>query len=202
MVVIIKKLADNPLLKPDPPQFDEDDQPKKKGQMKTVELEKTIFRIGNLLQMSFGQLGANIIQDTVNNGDGSLDIMIPGGRINSIFMICKINQFVDYSEVLKTNLTDFLNKITSIVHECAFRWNGWANQTEGDKYVLTWTLPELSTGKNSYDAEKNELVQEQRTEMADSSLIAAIKIVSEVRRANQFNIYFRKQHFKLRSFLK
>lgn len=31
-------------------------------------------------------------------------------------MVCKINQFNDYTEVLKTNLTDFLNKITSIVH--------------------------------------------------------------------------------------
>ena len=132
--------------------------------MKTVELEKTIFRIGNLLQMSFGQLGAIIISETVTSGDGSLEIMIPGAKINAIFMICKINQFIDYSEVLKTNLTDFLNKITSVVHECAFRWDGWANQNEGDRYVITWKLPELSTGKNSNDAEKNEIVQEQRTE--------------------------------------
>ena len=29
--------------------------------------------------------------------------------------------------------------------------------------------------------------------MADKSLIAAIKIVSEIRRTNKFNIYFRKQ---------
>jgi len=28
--------------------------------------------------------------------------------------------------------------------------------------------------------------------MADSSLIAAIKIISEIRRANQFNPYYRK----------
>lgn len=28
--------------------------------------------------------------------------------------------------------------------------------------------------------------------MADESLITAIKIVSEIRRANQFNVYFRK----------
>ena len=29
--------------------------------------------------------------------------------------------------------------------------------------------------------------------MADKSLIAAIKIVSEIRRTNKFNIYYRKQ---------
>jgi len=42
--------------------------------------------------------------------------MIPGQKINAIYMICKINQFVDYTEVLKTNLTDFLNKISEVVH--------------------------------------------------------------------------------------
>lgn len=35
-------------------------------------------------------------------------------------------------------------------------------------------------------------MQEQRTEMADEALISAIKIVSEIRRAQQFNVYFRK----------
>ena len=62
MVGIIKTLADNPLKKPDPPTYDEDDD-LSKGQMKTRELQRTIFRIGNLLQMSFGQLGSNIIRD-------------------------------------------------------------------------------------------------------------------------------------------
>ena len=48
MVSIIKTLAENPLDKPEPPQFEEDEGVKKE-QMKTVELQKTIFRIGNLL---------------------------------------------------------------------------------------------------------------------------------------------------------
>jgi len=46
--------------------------------MKTVELQRTIFRIGNLLQMSFGQLGAVIIKENFGSGDGSLEINIPG----------------------------------------------------------------------------------------------------------------------------
>ena len=83
---------------------------------------------------------------------------------------------------MKTNLTDFMNKISSIVHECAFRWDGWANTTEGDKYLMTWKLPNLDTNSNDY--EKNESLQEKKTEMADESLITAIKIISEIRRAN------------------
>ena len=46
--------------------------------MKTNELQKTIFRIGNLLQMSFGQLGAITVKEQVSSGDGNLEIMIPG----------------------------------------------------------------------------------------------------------------------------
>ena len=83
-----------------------------------------------------------------------------------------------------------MNKITCIVHSCASRWDGWANATNGDKFIITWKLPEIEA--NSNDFERNEALQEQRTEMADESLITAIKIVSEVRRANQFNVYFRK----------
>jgi len=91
MVGIIKTLADDPLKKPEPPQFDDEDSQQSKGQMKTRELQKTIFRIGNLLQMSFGQLGAIIMRDQQNTGDGTTDIMIPGHKINAIFMICRIN---------------------------------------------------------------------------------------------------------------
>ena len=61
--------------------------------------------------------------------------------------------------MLKTNLTDFMNKITSIVHQSAYRWNGWANATEGDKYVITWKLPDLEQN-NGNDFEKNEQLQE------------------------------------------
>lgn len=42
--------------------------------------------------------------------------MIPGNKINAIFMVVKLNRFVDYTEVLRSNLTDFLNKVSSTVH--------------------------------------------------------------------------------------
>lgn len=55
MVGIIKQLADDPLQKPEPPIFTEDEiNSKAKNQLKTVELQKTIYRIGKLLQMCFG----------------------------------------------------------------------------------------------------------------------------------------------------
>ena len=138
--------------------------------------------------MSFGQLGAIIIRDQVSSGDGNLEIFIPGHKITAILMVVKLNGFVDYAEILKTNVSEFLNKIISILHQCADRWDGWANKTDGEKFLISWKLPEA---EQTNDVEKNEQVMEMRTELADKSLIAAVKIVSEIRRANQFNVYFK-----------
>lgn len=157
--------------------------------MKTAELSKTIFRIGNLLQMSFGQLGAVVIKENSSQGDGNFEIMIPGHRINVIFMVCRVNKYVDYCEVLKTHMTEFINRIVGILHECALRWDGAANKSEGEKYLITWKLPNT---ENQTDNEKNEWLMEQRTEMADKCLIAAVKIVSEMRRATNFSSFYRK----------
>ena len=45
---------------------------------------------------------------------------------------------------------------------------------------MTWKLPDT---EQTTDNEKNEQLLEQKTELADKSLIAAIKMVSEMRRA-------------------
>lgn len=139
--------------------------------------------------MSFGQLGAVIIRENVSSGDGSLEIMIPGHRINSIFLVVRINSFIDITEALKAQIPEFLNKIIGIVHQCAEKWDGWANRNECDKYLITWKLPDT---EHTADNEKNEQLLEQKTELADKSLIAAVKMVSEMRRAVQFAPYFRR----------
>ena len=154
MVGIIKTLADDPLKRPDPPRISDDDlvASNDKNHMRTIELEKTIYRIGNLLQMAFGRLGAVIIRENVSSGDGSLEIMIPGHRINVVFMVVRLNQFVEITDTLSTHSTVFINKIVNILHQCADRWSGSANRNEGDKYLLSWKLPDIEESEN----EKNE----------------------------------------------
>jgi hypothetical protein len=52
---IIKTLADDPLQKPEKPKApEEDDSKADNNNMKTLELEKTLYNIGNLLQMAYG----------------------------------------------------------------------------------------------------------------------------------------------------
>ena len=184
---IIKTLADDPLRQPERPTVPEEDETallpgeKRSTQvttMKTIELEKTLFNIGNLLQMAYGRLGAVIIKENVSAGDGQPEIMIPGRRINVIFMSIKINDFVDLADILKENITQLMNKIIHIVHVTSDKWSGSPNKNDNDRLLITWKLPEIEEG----ESEKNEQRLEQRTEYADKALIAAVKIVSEIRR--------------------
>jgi hypothetical protein len=48
--------------------------------------------------------------------------MIPGRRINVIFMSIKINDFVDLADILKENINQLMNKIIYIVHTTADKW--------------------------------------------------------------------------------
>jgi hypothetical protein len=138
--------------------------------------------------MAYGRLGAVIIKENVSAGDGQPEIMIPGRRINVIFMSIKINDFVDLADILKENINQLMNKIIYIVHTTADKWQGSPNKTDNDRLLITWKLPEIEEGDN----EKNEQRLEQRTEYADKSLIAAVKIVSEIRRYTELATYSHK----------
>ena len=107
--------------------------------------------------MSFGQLGAVIIRENVSSGDGSLEIMIPGHRINAIFLVVRINSFIEITEALKSQIPEFLNKLIGIIHHCSEKWNGWPNKNECDKYLITWKLPDT---EHTSDNEKNEQLLE------------------------------------------
>jgi class 3 adenylate cyclase len=185
---IIKTLADDPLKRPEPPQIPEDDDDSPDNHMRTLELEKTLFRIGNLLQMAYGRLGAIIIKENVSSGDGGLEIMIPGRRINVIFMVIKINDFVDITEIMREQIIILLNKIIKVIHVTAEKWSGSPNKNDGDRLLITWKLPDIEEG----ESEKNEQLLEQRTEYADKALITAVKIVSEIRRVSELASFSKK----------
>ena len=106
--------------------------------------------------MAYGRLGAIIIKENVSSGDGSLEIMIPGRRINVIFMVIKINDFVDLAEIMKEQTTVLINKVVKVIHTTADKWSGSPNKTDGDKYLITWKLPDIEES----ESEKNEQLLE------------------------------------------
>ena len=88
----------------------------------------------------------------MSSGDGTLGIMIPGGRHTVIFCVMRLEHYVFISEILAEDSIQFLNQIMNIVHTCADRWDGSANKSEGERYVITWKLPVIDDS----DSEKNE----------------------------------------------
>ena len=88
-------------------------------------------------------------------------------------------------DALEGESLTYVNKVVKILHECVDTWSGSVNKNDGDKYLFTWKIPD---GEDS-EYEKNETLQETKTEYADKSLIAAVKIVSEIRRARELTAY-------------
>lgn len=60
--------------------------------------------------------------------------------------------------------------------------------------MLTWMLPDIDDNEN----EKNEQLLEDRTEIADKSLIAIVKIICEVRRSQVLPPYYNRHDFVLK----
>ena len=86
-------------------------------------------------------MGAVIIKENVSAGDGVPEVMIPGRRIDVIFMSINIKDFVDISEIMRESMTILLNKVVHIIHSTSNKWSGSPNKTDGDKYLITWKLP-------------------------------------------------------------
>ena len=62
-------------------------------------LEQTIFKIGTLLQKGFGELGAVIVTNNMNQ-EAVIDLEKLGNRSELIFCICRIKQFPDTTDCL------------------------------------------------------------------------------------------------------
>ena len=70
---LVNRLAINPLGNTD---IEEDTQ----GEYETRMLEKTMCKIGRLLQVGFGSAGTEIISKNMGGG-GELNVMIPGNLV-------------------------------------------------------------------------------------------------------------------------
>jgi hypothetical protein len=164
VVQIIIGLAESPLKKPEKPKEEEDSG----VQMKTKMLEHTIFSIGTLLQRGFGDLGAQIVSKSLTQTDQGIDLTLPGKKVDVIFSICHIRQFIETTDCLQEEIIVFVNKIAKIVHEVGSRWEGKPTKNQGNKFVLTWRLPsfdDLQELEDEHRAKRLELAKQKAIEI-------------------------------------
>ena len=169
----------------------------------TILLEKTILKIGSLLQIGFGAAGASIIGK--NMKAGALNPMVPGKMIISIYGFCDIRKFTDTTECLQEEVMVYVNKLGYIVHGCTNDYYGMANKNVGDAFLLSWKIcDDLLPGFNAFEETPDDNIRlracetvtclvkgtgtvERKitpTEMADSALAAFLKCLVDLENAN------------------
>lgn len=145
MMSMVKKLAKNPL----GALSDEDDTKSKslarttdndteEEEYETVMLEKSLRKIGGLLQVGFGAAGADIIAK--NMGRGELRMMEPGRKITSIFGFGIIEDFTDTVSCLEQEITQYINSIANIVHSSCNSYFGAPNKNIGSAFLMAWKI--------------------------------------------------------------
>jgi len=132
MINFVKILADNPLAKIEKEEKDE----KNQEQFETALLESTLMKLGGLLQVGFGDAGAEIIAKNIQ-GD-RLDPMVPGQKIEAIFGFCDIRNFSLYTECLEERVLKFVNLVAKIVHGACYHNDGHSNKNLGNAFLMIW----------------------------------------------------------------
>lgn len=144
MVEVVEQLARNPLAKlPVRTSL-------KRKENEIQLLEDTFIKVANLVQIGFGEAGAEIIACNMPAGD--LNPMMPGKKIHAVFGFCDIRRFTDATECLCENVMEFTNIIGHIVHSAVNKFDGAPNKNIGDAFLLVWKIPETSSEVSVMDS--------------------------------------------------
>ena len=93
------------------------------------------------MAIGYGEAGSSIIAQNMSMGD-TLNPMLPGKKIVSIFGFCDIRKFTNATEILCQAVMIFVNEIGHICHGIVDRYSGAANKNIGDAFLFVWKMDE------------------------------------------------------------
>jgi len=137
-----------------------EDKDKKSGKSKkdtseneTAFLEASLFTIGRLLGLCFGEAGAKIIGNNIACSEIGSDFnpLIPGSKEMAIFGFCDIRGFADATEALEQEVMQFVNQIAEVVHSEVDLHQGSSNKNLGEAFLMVWKFPRVDI--DSFDDE-------------------------------------------------
>uniref|UniRef100_A0A7S3CRS2 Guanylate cyclase domain-containing protein n=1 Tax=Strombidium rassoulzadegani TaxID=1082188 RepID=A0A7S3CRS2_9SPIT len=144
-------------------------------------LEKAIVRIGQLLALGFGEAGGFIIQQNMSSSD-DLDPLMPGVRTHAIFGFCIIDDFVETTEALETEIMMYVNKIAEIVHSCVDKYRGAPNKNIGEAFLCVWKFydPDEIEQMDMLGKYSNKRMCKENRIVADLSVYAFLKVIAKI----------------------
>lgn len=149
----------------------------------TQTLENAIVKIGSLLALGFGEAGAGIIGQNMNI-DGDIDPMMPGQRTHAIFGFCILDQFIECTEVLGSDIMTYVNRVAEITHSMVDRYGGATNKNIGEAFLLVWKfhepkqiqlMDEVSAGQYN-----NKELCTENVKIADMAVFSFLKIIAKL----------------------
>lgn len=109
--------------------------------METDILEQTLYKLGALMAIGYGEAGSRMIGENMSKGD-YINPLLPGNKIIAIFGFCDIRKFTNATEILCQAVMIFVNEIGHICHGIVDRYSGAANKNIGDAFLFVWKLEE------------------------------------------------------------
>ncbi|OQS03511.1 hypothetical protein THRCLA_04178 [Thraustotheca clavata] len=199
MLTVVRRLAINPLQTIEV-QVGE-------AQNEILLLQNMLAKIASLIQIGFGEAGAQILSGNMLEGD--LNPMAEGKKIHAIFGFSSIRGFSEATEELKEEIMTFTNMIGEVVHRHVHSLNGHANKNIGQAFLLVWKIPStsieyalvnsnqtpqhMSPKKNTLltvmEADNFSNRQPGRFTLADKALISFLKVQMEVFTSKAFHEY-------------
>jgi len=155
--------------------------------LETVILEKTIIKLGCLLALGFGEAGTHIIGQsmggpTMSGLSHAINGTTAGMYVHCIFGVVRIRDFIVATEVLQDKIVTLVNSVAEVVHGVIDEFHGSPHKNSGDHFVVVWLLDRDNP--------------EQRTRMAEMSIVAFAKILFSIHSSPTLATY---QHPGLKS---
>jgi class 3 adenylate cyclase len=152
-------------------------------------LERTVIKIGTLLAIGFGEAGSAIIAQNMAQGSGNVNPMMEGKKIVAIFGFCDIRFFEDITDILKTDILPFVNKVADIVHSTVNYFQGAPNKNIGEAFLMVWKIPDGEGGEVTR-GDNNQLIAThgpQTKILADLSIISFIKVIASINKSQRLH---------------
>lgn len=131
-------------------------------------LSGCIVKMVDLLKVSMGEAGTEIVQKNMTSESDQLDPMVPGRRVTGYYGFIDMRSFSVAMKCLQEDIMPYVNQLSHIIHTNVSKQLGSPNKNIGDAWLNVWI-----------EKEERIFAQDDMT-FADNALQSAVDTIFEV----------------------